>query len=80
MHHSLIGQIEKYTGFFSDPWRFACGAASGDGRGSTLLLPKKVEYVYLIVHAHKHAVNQSIGIRFLADIQVYLDAWEKSMD
>lgn len=80
MHHSLIGQIEKDTGFFSDPWRFACGVASSDGRGSTLFLPKEVEYVYLVTHAHKHAVNKAIGIRFLADIQVYLDAWEKSMD
>ena len=80
MHHSLIGRKGLDKNFFSDPWRFAIGNRDEIDKGFILSFPKEIEYIYLVIHAYKHATRSSAGIRFLADTQVYLDAWGPTMN
>ena len=80
MHHSLIGRKGLDKNFFSNPWQFAIGNRSENGKGLTLSFPKEIEYIYIVIHAYKHATRSSAGIRFLADTQVYLDAWSPAMN
>ena len=77
LHRRLVASSSPHAAYSANPWK----RALRDGTDSHLLrFSDEDEYLYFLVHAHKHFDSAGCGIRFVADLRVLLDAKGARMD
>ena len=77
LHRRLVASSSPHAAYYANPWK----RARRDGTDPHLFrFSDEDEYLYFLVHAHKHFDAAGCGIRFVADLRVLLDAKGAGMD
>ena len=76
MHQRLVAPKGKVGEYYQNPWKRAIPV---EGKEGMYRFPDEDEYIYLIVHAHKHFDLSGCGIRTLVDEYVILNQ-KQSLD
>lgn len=75
MHRGLISSTNKFAFYYADPWSRAISGEDGCCRFSD-----EDEYIYNLIHEIKHIESCGSGIRYFADIYVFLKKKGKELD
>ena len=77
MHRELVSKTNSRKYYYADPW----SRALSEGEcGLRFRFRCEDEYIYNIIHALKHMDSNGYGIRFFADIYVFLKSKGENMD
>lgn len=77
LHRSLVASSSPHAAYYANPWK---RALRDEADSHLLRFSDEDEYLYFLVHAHKHFDASGCGIRFLADLRVLMDAKGEGMD
>ena len=75
MHRELISRTNKFRFYYADPWSRAI-----HGEDGCFSFSDEDEYIYNLIHEIKHIESCGSGIRFFADIYVFLKKKGKKLD
>ncbi len=79
IHSTLFSRKESQTleRYYRDIWQRAEKDEKGQWRYH---LTDEDFYIYMVAHGHKHMVRGGIGIRYLLDVQVFLEKHGKALN
>ena len=76
MHREMIDEVLTYSEYYKDVWSFGEVTAEEN----VWKLTNENEYVFLVLHARKHYKWKGNGVRTLADLWLFLKAYESTLD
>ena len=77
MHRQLVDEVTNYSAYYKNPWK---RAVRDDADPYLYHFSDEDEYLFLVVHLHKHFSTTGCGIRNLADVYVFLNKKGNTMD
>lgn len=77
MHRALMDNDSPHLKYYLNPWKWAVKNEDSDYKYH---YPVEDEYIYMLAHEFKHYSSRGCGIRFVADLYVFLEAEEKKLD
>ena len=77
MHRRLFSQTNPFYDYYKNPWKRAIQDAQDP---NCYHFSDEDEFIYVLVHAHKHFSNGGCGIRLFADLHVFQEKKGNTMD
>lgn len=77
MHRTLVDETNPFFSYYVNPWKRAVQDAENP---YLYYFSDEDEYLFFLIHLHKHFTGSGCGIRNLADEYVFLQKKEKTMN
>ena len=76
LHRALLNDTSPFAEYYKDVWRRALPTAEP----FVCRLSREDEYIFLLIHGHKHFSGAGSGVRTVLDFWLYLKRYGKELD
>ena len=76
LHRALLNETSPFAEYYKDVWRRALPTAEP----FVCRLSREDEYIFLLIHGHKHFSGAGSGVRTILDFWLYLKRYGKELD
>ena len=76
LHRALLNDTSPFAEYYKDAWRRALPTAEP----FVCRLSREDEYIFLLIHGHKHFSGAGSGVRTVLDFWLYLKRYGKELD
>ena len=76
LHRTLLNETSPFAEYYKDVWRRALPTAEP----FVCELSREDEYIFLLIHGHKHFSGAGSGVRTILDFWLYLKRYGKELD
>ena len=76
LHRALLNDTSPFAEYYKDVWRRALPTAES----FVCRLSREDEYIFLLIHGHKHFSGAGSGVRTVLDFWLYLKRYGKELD
>lgn len=76
LHRALLNDTSPFAEYYKDVWRRAPPTAES----FVCRLSREDEYIFLLIHGHKHFSGAGSGVRTVLDFWLYLKRYGKELD
>lgn len=76
LHRALLNETSPFAEYYKDVWRRALPTAEP----FVCRLSREDEYIFLLIHGHKHFSGAGSGVRTVLDFWLYLKRYGKELD